>query len=46
MGSLGDVTDQRSVLAGKELRKKTNINFFFNFFWKSKLEFEIRFSIW
>ena len=45
-GSLGDVTDQRSASAQKRFREKTNRSSFFNFYWKSKLGFEIRFSIW
>ena len=37
MGSLGDVTDQRSVLAGKEFRKKNEHKFLFQFFLKIKI---------
>ena len=32
MGSLGDVTTQRSVWAQKKFRKKPNRNLFFNFY--------------
>ena len=45
MGSLGDVTDQRSAWAQRKFRKKMNRNSCFNFYWKPKLGFEIRFSI-
>ena len=44
--SLGDVTDQRSASAQKRFHEITKRNPFFNFYWKSKLGFEIRFSIW
>ena len=45
-GILGDVTDQRSASTQKRFREKTDRNTFFNFYWKSKFGFEIRFSIW
>ena len=45
-GNLGDVSDQRSASTQKKFHKKTNRNLFFNFYWKLKLGFEIRFSIW
>ena len=44
--SLGDVTDHRSASAQKRFCEIMNRNSFFNFYWKSKLGFEIRFSIW